>query len=116
MVGSVEEAGDLTQETFLRAGRHIGGFEGRSALRAWLYRIATNACLDALDGRARRVLPQDLEPATTDPGLAPPRWSPGPTSPGFGPSPTACGSPTPSPCAGRRSSWRSSPPSLQGEQ
>ncbi len=65
MVGSVEEAEDLVQETFLRAWRHIGGFEGRSTLRAWLYRIATNACLDALDGRARRVLPQDLEPATT---------------------------------------------------
>ena len=67
MVGSVDEAEDLVQETFLRAWRHIGGFEGRSTLRAWLYRIATNACLDALDGRARRVLPQDLAPATTDP-------------------------------------------------
>jgi RNA polymerase sigma-70 factor (ECF subfamily) len=70
MVGSVEEAEDLVQETFLRAWRHIGGFEGRSTLRAWLYRIATNACLDALDGRPRRVLPQDLEPATTGPGVA----------------------------------------------
>jgi RNA polymerase sigma-70 factor, ECF subfamily len=68
MVGSVDEAEDLVQETFLRAWRHIGGFEGRSTLRAWLYRIATNACLDALDGRARRVLPQDLQPATTGPG------------------------------------------------
>jgi RNA polymerase sigma-70 factor (ECF subfamily) len=68
MVGSVDEAEDLVQETFLRAWRHIGGFEGRSTLRAWLYRIATNACLDALDGRARRVLPQDLEPATTGAG------------------------------------------------
>jgi RNA polymerase sigma-70 factor (ECF subfamily) len=71
MVGSVDEAEDLVQETFLRAWRHIGGFEGRSTLRAWLYRIATNACLDALDGRARRVLPQDLEPATTEPGSGP---------------------------------------------
>jgi RNA polymerase sigma-70 factor (ECF subfamily) len=68
MVGSLEEAEDLVQETFLRAWRHIGGFEGRSTLRAWLYRIATNACLDALDGRARRVLPQDVEEATTDLG------------------------------------------------
>jgi RNA polymerase sigma-70 factor (ECF subfamily) len=68
LLGSVEEAEDLVQETFLRAWRHIGGFEGRSTLRAWLYRIATNACLDALDGRARRVLPQDIESATTDLG------------------------------------------------
>jgi RNA polymerase sigma factor (sigma-70 family) len=68
MVGSVDEAEDLVQETFLRAWRHVGGFEGRSTLRAWLYRIATNACPDALDGRARRMLPQDLQPATTGPG------------------------------------------------
>ena len=71
MVGSVEEAEDLVQEAFLRAWRHIGRFEGRSTLRAWLYRIATNACLDALDGRARRVLPPDIEPATTGFGGAP---------------------------------------------
>ncbi len=71
MVGSVDEAEDLVQEAFLRAWRHIGGFEGRSTLRAWLYRIATNACLDALDGRARRVLPQDLEPGTTEAGVGP---------------------------------------------
>jgi RNA polymerase sigma-70 factor, ECF subfamily len=71
MAGSVDEAEDLVQETFLRAWRHIGGFEGRSTVRAWLYRIATNACLDALDGRARRVLPRDLEPATTGLGAGP---------------------------------------------
>jgi RNA polymerase sigma-70 factor (ECF subfamily) len=61
------------QETFLRAWKSLGGFEGRSTLRAWLYRIATNACLDALDGRARRVLPHHLA-APSDPSVAlPPR-------------------------------------------
>ncbi len=62
MLGSFDEAEDLVQETFLRAWKSIGAFEGRSSVRAWLYRIATNACLDVLDGRARRVLPQDLRP------------------------------------------------------
>lgn len=71
MVGALGEAEDLVQETFLRAWRARDGFEGRSTLRAWLYRIATNACLDALAGRPRRVLPCDLAtPAHT--GDAPP--------------------------------------------
>jgi RNA polymerase sigma-70 factor (ECF subfamily) len=61
MLGSLEEAEDLVQETFLRAWKNLHGFEGRSTLRAWLYRIATNACLDSLDGRARRVLPHQVE-------------------------------------------------------
>jgi len=58
MVGSLHDAEDLVQETFLRAWRGLNGFEGRSSFRAWLYRIATNACLNALVSRARRVLPE----------------------------------------------------------
>src|SRR4029453_6847969 len=73
MLGSVEDAEDLVQETFLRAWRHLAGFEGRSSLRAWLYRIATNACLDAVDGRARRVLPPDLGPPSDPSAALPPR-------------------------------------------
>jgi RNA polymerase sigma-70 factor, ECF subfamily len=73
MLGSLDDSEDLVQETFLRAWKHLGGFEGRSTLRAWLYRIATNACLDALDGRARRVLPQHLS-TPSDPSVnLPPR-------------------------------------------
>jgi RNA polymerase sigma-70 factor (TIGR02960 family) len=55
MLGSFEESEDLVQETFLRAWRARETFEGRSSLRAWLYKIATNACLDALDKRPRSV-------------------------------------------------------------
>ena len=55
MLGSFEESEDLVQETFLRAWRRRQTFEGRSSLRAWLYSIATNACLDALDKRPRTV-------------------------------------------------------------
>jgi RNA polymerase sigma-70 factor (ECF subfamily) len=62
MLGSFEDSEDLTQETFLRAWRKRTGFKGRSTFRAWLYRIATNACLDALARRPRRVLPQSEVP------------------------------------------------------
>ena len=55
MLGSFEESEDLVQETFLRAWRRRETFEGRSSLRAWLYKIATNACLDALDKRPRTL-------------------------------------------------------------
>jgi RNA polymerase sigma-70 factor, ECF subfamily len=63
MLGSVEDSEDLVQETALRAWRKRGDFEGRSTFRAWLYRIATNACLDALRRRPPRVLPIDVAPA-----------------------------------------------------
>ncbi|MFE5580107.1 sigma-70 family RNA polymerase sigma factor [Kitasatospora sp. NPDC056531] len=60
MLGSVFEAEDAVQETMIRAWRGHKGFEGRAALRSWLYRIATNVCLDALNGRGARARPMDL--------------------------------------------------------
>jgi RNA polymerase sigma-70 factor, ECF subfamily len=60
MLGSIDEAEDLVQETYLRAWRSYSGFEGRSSLRVWLYRIATNACLSALQHSSRRALPSGL--------------------------------------------------------
>src|SRR5213595_3450118 len=67
MLGSLDEAEDLVQETFLRAWRSYGSFEGRSSLRTWLYRIATNACLTALEQRGRRALPSGLGGPSGDP-------------------------------------------------
>jgi RNA polymerase sigma-70 factor (ECF subfamily) len=60
MLASPFEAEDAVQETFIRAWRGFDGFEGRAALRSWLYSIATNVCLDMLGGRERRARPMDL--------------------------------------------------------
>jgi RNA polymerase sigma-70 factor (ECF subfamily) len=69
MVGSIDEAEDLVQETYLRAWRGYGDFEGRASVRTWLYRIATNVCLTAIGRRARRPLPSGLGAPSTDPDV-----------------------------------------------
>lgn len=70
MLGSLDDADDAVQETLLKAWRGLPGFRRRSSVRAWLYRVATNACLDALDHRARRILPTAVV-GPADPHLPP---------------------------------------------
>src|SRR5580704_11344046 len=70
MLGSAHDAEDALQDALLRAWRALSRFEGRSSLRSWLYTIATNACLDQIARRPRRVLPIDYGPAS-DPHLGP---------------------------------------------
>nr|WP_041301529.1 sigma-70 family RNA polymerase sigma factor [Mycolicibacterium rhodesiae] len=67
MTGSLHDAEDLVQETYLRAWKSYKGFQGKSSVRTWLYRIATNTCLTALDSRQRRPLPTGLGAPSSDP-------------------------------------------------
>ena len=71
MLGSLDDAEDIVQETYLRAWRSYAEFENRSSVRTWLHRIATNSCLTALQHRSRRVLPSGLGGPSDDPHIAP---------------------------------------------
>src|SRR5687767_9639843 len=102
MVGSVHDAEDALQDAMLRAWRAIGKFEGRSALRSWLYTIATNTCLNLIARRPKRVLPLDYGPS----------FDPHDQGIGMPPVEATWGEPYPdqAPCSGRaRRSTRSCP-------
>ncbi|MEU4623124.1 sigma-70 family RNA polymerase sigma factor [Actinoplanes sp. NPDC023801] len=71
MLGSIQDAEDVVQETYLRAWRSYGGFEGRSSIRTWLYKIATNRCLTELTRQSRRVLPSGIGDPEPDPDTIP---------------------------------------------
>jgi RNA polymerase sigma-70 factor (ECF subfamily) len=71
MLGSIQDAEDVVQETYVRAWRSYGGFEGRSSVRTWLYQIATNRCLTELAKHGRRTLPSGLSDPEPDPGALP---------------------------------------------
>ena len=77
MVASAHDAEDLVQETYLRAWRAYAGFEGRASTRSWLYKIATNVCLTALEPRRIRLLPSGLTAASDDPDRPPTPVAPG---------------------------------------
>ena len=77
MSGSLHDADDLVQDSLLRAWKGLAGFEGRSSLRTWLYKVTTSACLDALERRGPRALPMDLAPPSDGRSpIGPPRMDP----------------------------------------
>ena len=74
MSGSLSDAEDMLQESIIRAWKGLGRFEGRASLRTWLYKVATSACIDALDRKSARVMPTELGPAVRgDEAIGPPR-------------------------------------------
>ncbi|WP_109471183.1 sigma-70 family RNA polymerase sigma factor [Ornithinimicrobium cavernae] len=101
MSGSAHDAEDLVQETYLRAWRAYDKFEDRSSMRTWLYRIATNVCLTALEGRARRPLPTGLGQPSSDPDT--PLSEPGEV-PWLSPLPDSMGGSAPEDAAEQRES------------